>query len=50
VTLDAGSSHTAVIDNWIGLNKVGRNVLPNSGRPIVVKKGSYHNKIHGNLT
>ena len=50
VTLDTGSSYTAVIDNWIGLNKAGKKVLPNSGRPIVVKKGSFHNKIHGNVT
>ena len=50
VTLDTGSSYTSVIDNWIGLDKAGRKVLPNSRRPIVVKKGSYHNKIHGNVT
>ena len=31
VTLDTGSSYTAVIDNWIGLNRAGKKVLPNSG-------------------
>ncbi len=50
VTLDTGSSYTAVIDNWIGLNRAGKKVLPNSRRPIAVKKGSFHNKIHGNVT
>ncbi len=50
VTLDKGSSYTSVIDNWIGLNKAGKYVLPNSGHPIVVKPGSVHNKISGNIT
>ena len=50
VTLDKGSSYTSVIDNWIGLDKAGKYVLPNSGRPIVVKPGSVHNKIYGNVT
>ena len=50
VTLGKGSSYTAVIDNWIGLNRRGKKVLPNSGHPIVVKPGSVHNKISGNIT
>jgi Periplasmic copper-binding protein (NosD) len=50
VTLGTGSSYSAVIDNWIGLNRAGAKKLPNSGRPIVVKPGSYHNKISGNIT
>ena len=50
VTLDTGSSYSAVIDNWIGLNRRGAKTLPNSGRPIVVKPGSVHNKISGNVT
>jgi hypothetical protein len=49
VTLGSGSSYSAVIDNWIGLNRAGEKVLPNSGRPIVVKPGSVHNKISGNV-
>lgn len=50
VTLGKGSSYTTVVDNWIGLNKAGKKVLPNSGHPIVVKPGSVHNKISGNIT
>ena len=50
VTLGKGSSYTAVVDNWIGLNRKGKKTLPNSGYPIVVKPGSVHNKISGNIT
>jgi parallel beta-helix repeat protein len=50
VTLDAGSTYTSVIDNWIGLNRAGQQKLPNSKKPIAVKKGSYHNHISGNVT
>lgn len=50
VTLDAGSSYTSVIANWIGLNRHGKSALPNTRRPIVVKRGSFNNKIHGNVT
>jgi hypothetical protein len=50
VTLGKGSSYTSVIDNWVGLNKAGKKVLPNSGHPIVVKPGSVHNNISGNIT
>ena len=50
VTLGRGSSYTAVIDNWIGLDRRGKAMLPNSGHPIVVKPGSVHNKISGNIT
>ncbi len=50
VTLKKGSSYTQVIDNWIGLNRFGKNTLPNSGRPIVVQPGSKHNTIKGNVT
>jgi hypothetical protein len=50
VTLAKGSSYTAVIDNWIGLDRRERALLPNSGHPIVVKPGSVHNKISGNIT
>ena len=50
VTLGKGSAYTAVIDNWVGLDRRGKKVLPNSGRPIVVKPGSVHNKISGNIT
>jgi hypothetical protein len=50
VTLGKGSAYTSVIDNWIGLDRRGKKVLPNSGRPIVVKPGSVHNKISGNIT
>ncbi|MFY9738917.1 MAG: hypothetical protein WAK11_07660, partial [Candidatus Cybelea sp.] len=50
VTLGKGSSYTAVIDNWIGLDRRKRALLPNSGHPIVVKPGSVHNKISGNIT
>ena len=50
VTLGKGSRYTSVIDNWVGLNKAGKKVLPNSGQPIVVKPGSVHNKISGNIT
>ncbi len=50
VTLGNGSSYSSVIDNWIGLNKAGKFNLPNSGHPIVVKPGSVHNKISGNMT
>jgi parallel beta-helix repeat protein len=50
VTLGKGSSYTAVIDNWIGLDGRGKKLLPNSGHPIVVKPGSVHNKISGNIT
>ncbi len=50
VTLGTGSSYSAVIDNWIGLNRRGAKNLPNAGRPIVVKPGSVHNKISGNVT
>ncbi|MBV9719461.1 MAG: hypothetical protein JOZ77_09075 [Candidatus Eremiobacteraeota bacterium] len=48
VTLDAGSSYTSVIDNWIGLNRAGKKTLPNSGEPIAVSRGSTHNTISGN--
>ncbi|MGA8575207.1 MAG: hypothetical protein WB609_05875 [Candidatus Cybelea sp.] len=48
VTLGPGSSYTAVIGNWIGLDRAGNKRLPNSRRPIVVKPGSVHNKIAGN--
>jgi parallel beta-helix repeat protein len=50
VTLDAGSSYTSVIDNWIGLNRLGKSTLPNTRHPIVVKHGSFNNKIRGNVT
>ena len=50
VTLDKSSSYTSIIDNWIGLDRTGKKPLPNSGYPIVVKSGSLHNKIHGNVT
>lgn len=50
VTLGKGSAYTSVIDNWIGLDRRGKKVLPNSGSPIVVKPGSVHNKISGNIT
>jgi parallel beta-helix repeat protein len=50
VTLGKGSSYTEVIDNWIGLDRRGKKLLPNSGHPIVVKPGSVHNKISGNIT
>jgi len=50
VTLGKGSTYTSVIDNWIGLDRRGKKVLPNSGHPIVVKPGSVHNKISGNIT
>ncbi len=50
VTLDKSSSYTSIIDNWIGLNRTGKKALPNSGHPIVVKPGSLHNKIAGNVT
>ncbi|MEO7201065.1 MAG: hypothetical protein ABI431_00430, partial [Candidatus Tumulicola sp.] len=49
VLLGNGSSYTSLIDNWIGLSGGGGS-LPNSGKPIVVKPGSVHNKIHGNVT
>jgi hypothetical protein len=49
VTLGNGSSYTSLIDNWIGLSRNGGS-LPNSGQPIVVKSGSVHNEIHGNVT
>ncbi len=48
VTLANGSSYSAVIGNWIGLNRKGKKTLPNSRRPIVVQPGSSHNKISGN--
>lgn len=48
VTLDTGSSYSAVIENWIGLDRAGLKTLPNSRRAIVVKLGSEHNKIWGN--
>ncbi len=48
VTLATGSSYTAVIDNWIGLNRAGKKTLPNTRHPIVVQRGSSHNKISGN--
>jgi parallel beta-helix repeat protein len=50
VTLGAGSSYTSVIANWIGLNRRGKSALPNTRRPIVVKRGSFNNKIRGNMT
>jgi hypothetical protein len=50
VTLGKGSTYTSVIDNWIGLDRRGKKVLPNSGHPIVVKPGSVHYKISGNIT
>jgi hypothetical protein len=50
VTLGKGSTYTSVIDNWIGLNRRGKKLLPNSGQPIVVKPGSVNNKISGNIT
>jgi trimeric autotransporter adhesin len=50
VTLDNGTSYIQVIDNWIGLNRFGKKVLPNSGRPIVVKPGSKNDTISGNVT
>ncbi len=49
VMLGNGSSYTSLIDNWIGLDGRGGS-LPNSGKPIVVKPGSVHNKIRGNIT
>ncbi|HEX3671680.1 MAG TPA: hypothetical protein VHT92_08260 [Candidatus Cybelea sp.] len=48
VTLATGSTYTAVVGNWIGLNRRGKKTLPNSRRPIVVQPGSSHNKISGN--
>jgi hypothetical protein len=49
VTLGNGSSYTSLIDNWIGLDGGGGS-LPNSGQPIVIKSGSVHNTIKGNVT
>jgi hypothetical protein len=48
--LDNGTSYIEVIDNWIGLDRFGKKVLPNSGKPIVVKPGSKHDTISGNQT
>lgn len=48
ITLSRGSSYTAVIGNWIGLDRRGKKTIPNSRRPIVVQPGSVHNKISGN--
>jgi hypothetical protein len=50
VTLAKGSGYSAVIGNWIGLDRTGRPRLPNSGGAIVVQPGSFHNKISGNKT
>ncbi|HEY1429432.1 MAG TPA: right-handed parallel beta-helix repeat-containing protein [Candidatus Tumulicola sp.] len=49
ITLGNGSSYSSIIDNWIGLDRKGGS-LPNSGKPIVVKPNSVHNKIRGNIT
>ncbi|HXM07853.1 MAG TPA: hypothetical protein VN936_10330, partial [Candidatus Acidoferrum sp.] len=49
ITLGNGSSYTSLIDNWIGLDGGGGS-LPNSGQAIVVKSGSVHNTIKGNVT
>ena len=48
ITLGPGSSYTAVIGNWNGLDSSGKKTIPNSRRPIVVKPESVHNKISGN--
>lgn len=50
ITLDAASSYTKVIGNWIGLNRNGRKAIPNSGKPVVVSPTSTHNTIKGNIT
>jgi parallel beta-helix repeat protein len=49
VTLDTGSSYSAVLNNWIGLSRNGHQRIPNTGLPIVVKPGSTHNTIRGNV-
>ena len=50
VTLAAGTSYIEVINNWIGLDRQKRKLLPNKGRPIVVSPHSTHDTIAGNIT
>lgn len=50
ITLGAGSSYSVVTANWVGLNRVGRKLLPNSRGGIVVRPGSLHNNVWGNKT
>ncbi|HVA33005.1 MAG TPA: hypothetical protein VNG31_02585 [Candidatus Baltobacteraceae bacterium] len=50
ITLGGTSSYIKVIGNWIGLNRSGKIAIPNLGRPILVKKGSTHDTISGNVT
>lgn len=47
VELTAGTSHNAVINNWIGLDVKGEGSLPNSGLPI--DNAGTENLIYGNL-
>ncbi|HTA39703.1 MAG TPA: right-handed parallel beta-helix repeat-containing protein [Candidatus Acidoferrales bacterium] len=50
VRLAAGTSFIAVVNNWIGLDRQKRKLLPNKGRPIVVSPGSTNDTIAGNIT
>jgi parallel beta-helix repeat protein len=50
VTLAAGTSFIEVINNWIGLDRQKRKLLPNTGLPIVVSPRSTHDTISGNIT
>ena len=48
VTIAAGTSGDAVINNWIGLNIAGQPTLPNEGAPILNQGG--YNVIYGNAS
>jgi hypothetical protein len=50
VTLAAGTSFISVINNWIGLDRRQRKLLPNKGRPIVVSPRSTNDTVTGNIT
>jgi hypothetical protein len=50
ITLAAGTSYIEVINNWIGLDRFGVKLLPNSGLPIVVDPGSVSDTMSGNVT
>lgn len=48
VTLDSGTSYIQLLNNWIGLDRAGFPLLPNTGSPIVTN-GSTNDTIEGNV-
>jgi hypothetical protein len=49
VTLAAASSYTSVLNNYIGTDRFGAHLIPNSGLPISVSPTSTNNTVSGNI-